>query len=314
MKALIIDNGELSIQERPDPHPSETEVVVRVAAAGLNGADILQRRGLYPAPEGAPQDIPGLEFAGEVVALGSGVTAWKPGRRVMGIAAGGAQAEYLAVDETHLLALPAEVDDVAAGGFPEAFATAHDAIVTQGRLRFGERLLVTGAAGGVGSAGVQIGHLLGASVTASVRDGRHGSFLAALGADEVIAPDQTIGAGPFDVVLELVGAASLDGGVLRSLATDARVVVIGVGGGAKVELNLLALMAARASISASTLRARSRAEKAYVVDGVRRDLLESFGSGQLRVPIEASYPLEQATEAYDRFAAGGKAGKIVLTL
>jgi NADPH:quinone reductase-like Zn-dependent oxidoreductase len=289
-------------------------VIVAVKAAGLNGADMLQRRGLYPAPAGAPQDIPGLEFAGEIVALGSGVTAWKVGRRVMGIVAGGAQAELLSVDETHLLPVPDSVSDESAGGFPEAFTTAHDAIITQGHLAFAERLLVTGAAGGVGSAGIQIGRLVGADVTASTRNPTHREALLAIGADRVIDPSETTGAGPFDVVLELVGAQSLTNGVLESLSTDARVIVIGVSGGATIELNLLAIMALRATIRGSTLRARSREEKAFVTDAVRRDLLLPFGSGDLEVPLEATFPLAEASVAYDRFTTGGKTGKIVLTI
>ena len=314
MQALTIQDGDLVVEEQPDPTPSASEVIVAVRSAGLNGADMLQRRGLYPAPLGAPENIPGLEFAGEIVALGSGVTRWRQGDRVMGIVAGGAQAQFLAVDETHLLSVPHSVPLVTAGGFPEAFATAHDALVTQGNLQFGDRLLVPGAAGGVGSAGVQIGALFGAEVVASVRNEAHHEAVRALGANQVITPDQTVGTGPFDVVLELIGAQSLAGGVFDALAIGARVIVIGVGGGSTVELNLLKLMATRSTIRASTLRARTREEKAFVTDGLRRDLLVPFGGGDLIVPVEATYPLNEATAAYDRFVGGGKAGKILLTI
>jgi len=314
MRALIIDDGALRVEQRPDPQPGPTEVVVAVHAAGLNGADMLQRRGLYPAPPGAPSDIPGLEFAGDVAALGEGVTRWSIGQRVMGIVAGGAQAEYLVVDETHLLPVPSDIDLVEAGGFPEAFTTAHDALITQAGLTWGERLLVTGAAGGVGTAAIQIGALVGAHVTASIRNEQYRSFVESLGATQVITPDETAGVGPFDVVLELVGAASLEHGVFDSLAQDARIVVIGVGSGAHVNVNLLTLMATRSTLRASTLRARSREEKAYVTDGVRRDLLGALEAGVLRVPVEATYPLDEATAAYDRFVAGNKAGKIILTI
>ena len=312
MRALVVDDGTLRVEQRPDPTPGTSEVIVAVTGAGLNGADMLQRRGFYPAPPGSPDDIPGLEFAGVIVALGSGVTSWRVGQRVMGIVGGGAQAEFLCVDETHLLPVPEGVDDSSAGGFPEAFTTAHDAVITQGSLGFGERLLVTGAAGGVGTAAIQIGRLFGAHVTASVRDLSMADRLSTLGADVVIQPDDVASQGPYDVVLELVGAASLENGVLDSLATNARVVVIGVGGGASTELNLLKLMATRSSLRASTLRARTREEKAFVTDAIRRDLLLAFGDGRLIVPIEATYPLDQATTAYDQFVAGGKFGKIVL--
>jgi NADPH:quinone reductase len=314
MRALIIDDGALQVEQRPDPQPGPTDVVVAVRAAGLNGADMLQRRGLYAAPRGAPADIPGLEFAGEIVALGDGVTRWPLGKRVMGIVAGGAQAEYLVVDETHVLPVPLDLDLVHAGGFPEVFTTAHDALITQAGLGAGERLLVTGAAGGVGTAAIQIGALVGAHVTASLRNEEYRGYVESLGAAQVITPDQTVAAGPFDVILELVGAASLDHGVFDALANEARIVVIGVGSGAQVEVNLLKLMATRSTLRASTLRARSREEKAYVTDAVRRDLLGALEAGVLRIPLEATYPLEEATAAYDRFVAGNKAGKIVLTI
>jgi NADPH:quinone reductase-like Zn-dependent oxidoreductase len=313
MRALTIRDGKLVVEERPDPVPGSTEVLVAVAAAGLNAADLLQRRGLYPAPAGSPQDIPGLELAGEVVGLGSSVTRWNLGDRVMAVVAGGAQAELCVVDENHLLPVPATMDPVEAGGFPEAFSTAFDAMVTQGRLSVGDRLLVTGAAGGVGTAAVQLGRAIGAVVVASARDtGRHAA-LSDLGADVVITPDEVANHGPYDVVLELVGAASLTNGVLSTLATGARVVVIGVGGGATMEINLLGLMGARASIGGSTLRARSRTEKAMVAEAVTAHVLPLVDRGDIGVPILATYDLEQAEAAYERFGAGAKLGKIVLT-
>ena len=314
MRALTIRDGELVVEEHPDPTPGTTEVLVAVAAAGLNAADLLQRRGLYPAPAGSPQDIPGLELAGEVVALGSAVTRWSRGDRVMAVGAGGAQAELCVVDESHLLAVPATMDPVEAGGFPEAFTTAFDAFVTQGRLSAGDRLLITGAAGGVGTAAIQLGRAAGAVVVACARDTSRHAALLELGADVVIAPGDVIAHGPYDVVLELVGAASLTSGVLSALATGARVVVIGIGGGATVEINLLGLMSTRATVGGSTLRARSRIEKALVADAVAAHVLPLVDRGDLEVPILATYDLEEAAAAYERFAAGAKLGKIVLTL
>ncbi len=312
MRAVVIVDGELAIEERPDPTPGPTEVVVKVRSAGVNAADLLQRRGFYPAPPGAPADIPGLEIGGEIVEVGSAVAGWGLGDRVMGVVAGGGQAERCLLDASNLLAVPDSVDDHEAGGFAEAYVTAYDAIVTRGGLRSGEHLLVTGAAGGVGTAAVQLGAALGAEVTASVRSAARRPAVRALGAARAIDPVEVKSHGPYDVVLELVGAASLDSGVLSSLATEARVVVIGVGGGSRVELDLLGLMGARASIGGATLRPRTVAEKAAVIEAVGADVLPLLSRGAVKVPLLASFPLEQATEAYARFAQGDKLGKIVL--
>lgn len=312
MKAVITPgDGSLSIEERPDPEPGEGEVLVAVKAAGLNGADRLQRAGLYPAPPGAPADIPGLELAGEVVALGQGVEQAKVGDRVMAIVAGGGQAELCAVHESHLLAVPDSLDWPAAGGFAETFTTAHDAVLTQAGLRSGERLLVTGGAGGVGTAAIQIAKAVGAEAVASVRSEELRDRVAALGA-KVCAPGDEADHGPFDVVLELVGAPNIPGD-LAALATGGRIVVIGVGAGAKTELNLLAVMAKRAKLMGSTLRARSVPEKACAAAGVTNDLLPLLADGTLSVPGEATFPMAEAEAAYERFAAGVKFGKVVLT-
>jgi len=311
MRAVVIHDGDLLIEERPTPVPGLTEVLVEVKAAGLNGADILQRRGFYPAPAGAPVDIPGLEFAGTVVALGSEVDSLPVGTRVMGIVAGGAQATHCLIDASHALVVSDGVDFLHAGGFAEAFSTAHDALITQARLKAGDRVLISGAAGGVGTAAIQIAANLGATVVASVRDTSRHAEVTALGAHQVVLPEDVGHHGPYDVVVELVGAPSLDV-ALGALAMGARVSVIGVGGGAKVELNLLGLMGARAQLTGATLRARSREDKAAVAHGVREDLLPLLSQGKLTVPILQSFPLDDVAHAYERFTAGGKLGKIVL--
>src|SRR5213596_1167812 len=206
MRAVTIrEGGELAVAEHPDPEPGAGEVLVRVRAAGINGADILQRRGAYPAPPGSPPDIPGLELAGEVAALGPGARRFQPGDRVMGIVGGGGQAELAVVHERQLMPVPEALDWPAAGALPEVFTTAHDAIFTQCGLRPGERLLVHGAAGGVGTAAVQLGRAAGARVTATVRNEALRERVAELGA-EVIPPEGFEEHGPFDVILELVGA------------------------------------------------------------------------------------------------------------
>jgi putative PIG3 family NAD(P)H quinone oxidoreductase len=311
MRAVTIRDQEILIEEHPDPQPGVGEVLVRVRGAGLNGADMMQRRGLYPAPPGSPQDIPGLELAGEVAALGPRAERFAVGDRVMAIVGGGAQAELCVVHERQLMPVPEGLDWPAAGGLPEVFATAHDALVTQGELRPGERLLVHGGAGGVGTAAIQLARATGARVTATVRNEQLRDQVQELGA-AVIAPEGFAEHGPYDVILELVGAPNMAEN-LQALATGGRIAVIGVSAGAKSELNLLALMGKRARIHGSTLRARPLEEKALVARLVEHEVLPLFQTGQLSVPVAATFALDDAAAAYDRFAAGGKLGKIVIT-
>jgi putative PIG3 family NAD(P)H quinone oxidoreductase len=310
MKAATIRDGEVLVEEHPDPEPGAGEVLVRVHAAGLNGADMLQRKGGYPAPPGAPQDIPGLELAGEVTARGPGAERFSEGDRVMAVVAGGGQAELAVIHERAAMPVPEALDWPAAGGVPEVFTTAHDAIFTQGGLASGDRLLVHGAAGGVGTAAIQLGRAAGAEVVATVRNEDLHDDVAALGA-EVIAPEGFGDHGPFDVILELVGAPNLPDN-LGALSTGGRIVVIGVGAGFKAELNLLALMGKRASLHASTLRPRPLEEKALCAREMERHVLPLFERGTIHVPLAATFPLEEVAGAYDRFAAGGKVGKLVL--
>ena len=312
MHAVVVDQGQLRFEERPDPDPGDTELLVAVRAAGLNGADMMQRLGLYPAPEGAPADIPGMELAGEVVACGRSVRRFAPGDRVMALVAGGGQATRAVVDETHAIPVPDGLSWAEAGGFPEVFSTAHDALFTQCGLGLGDRVLVSGAAGGVGTAGVQLASAAGATVIGSVRDPDRRDEVVALGATEAVAPEDVGAKGPYDVVLELVGAASLPS-ALGSLATGGRISVIGVGSGAHVELNLLQLMGLRARIGGSTLRPRSRTEKAQVAGAVEAEVLPLLAAGRIRVPVCATFPMAEAEAAYERFTAGGKLGKVVLT-
>jgi NADPH:quinone reductase-like Zn-dependent oxidoreductase len=208
--------------------------------------------------------------------------------------------------------VPEALEWPAAGGLPEVFVTAHDALFTQAELRPGEHLLVHGGAGGVGTAAIQLARATGARVTATVRREELRGEVSQLGA-EAIAPEGFAEHGPFDVILELVGAPNLPEN-LASLATGGRVAVIGTSAGAKGELNLLALMVRRARIFGSTLRARSLEEKALVARSLEHEVLPLFDSGALRVPIAAMFPLEQAAAAYERFEAGGKLGKVVLTV
>lgn len=312
MRAVTITDGELAIAEHADPAPGTGEVLVRVHAAGINGADLLQVKGAYPAPPGSPPDIPGLEFAGEVTALGDGATRFALGDRVMAIAGGGGQAELIALHERQLMPVPDGLEWPSAGGLPEVFTTAHDAIFSQCGLLSGERLLVHGAAGGVGTAAVQLGAAAGADVTATVRNPDLREAVSRLGAHAVVDPEDFAEHGPFDVILELVGAPNMAAN-LKSLSTGGRVVVIGVGGGFKADVNLLTLMGKRGSIHASTLRARPLEEKAATARAVEKSVLPLFESGALTVPVADAFAMSDAEAAYARFTAGGKLGKIVLT-
>lgn len=300
MKAVVVADGALRIEERPDPVPSPGYTVVRVKGAGINNADLLQRAGKYPAPPGAPADIPGLELAGEDV---------ETGRRVMALVGGGAQAELVAVPSRLLMPIPDSIDWPEAGGFVEAFATAHDALFTQGGLGLGERVLVNGAAGGVGVAAVQLAVASGASVVGTVRNEELRPRVAELGAT-VAAPGEA--EGPFDVILELVGGADGLAQDVDLLATGGRLVVIGVGAGGRFDFDVRRLMARRGRIAAVTLRARPMEEKAAVARLLERHVLPLLADGRVRVPVHETFPLAEAQAAYDRFAAGGKFGKIVL--
>jgi NADPH:quinone reductase len=310
MRAATIRDGSIAVQEHPDPEPQGNELLVRVRAAGINGADILQLKGGYPAPAGSPPDIPGLELAGEVVGIGRGVTRFEPGDRVMAVVGGGGQGELAIVHERAAMPVPDELDWIAAGGVPEAFTTAHDALFTQAGLRVGERVLVHGAAGGVGMAGVQLARMAGARVTATVRDAAAREQIAALGIN-AIEPEGFEAYGPFDVILELVGAPNLAAN-LEALAECGRICIIGVGAGAKAEINLHVLMIRRARIHGSVLRARSLEEKAAAARLVERAVLPGFATGELSVPVTATFPLDAVADAYARFQAGAKLGKVVV--
>jgi NADPH:quinone reductase-like Zn-dependent oxidoreductase len=290
MRAAVIIDGRIEVQERPDPVPAKGEVLIRIRAAGLNGADLSQRAGRYPPPPGWPADIPGLECAGEL----------DDGTRVMALLGGGGQAELVAVNERYVLPVPDHLGIEQAGGFMEVYCTAHDALFTQAQLQPGERLLVTGAAGGVGLAAVSLGVAAGARVTASARHSHE--RLEALGAGTDVAGD-------YDVILELVGGDNLAANLDR-LAVGGRIVVVGLGAGSTAVIDFGKLMRRRGRVFGTMLRARPLEEKALVVQRVRRHVLPLGVS----VAVHETFPLERAQEAYESFAAGGKFGKIVLTM
>jgi len=307
------------------PGPTADRVRVRVHAAGLNRADILQRRGHYPAPPGYPQNIPGLEFAGEVQAVGEAVHAWKIGDRVFGITASGAQAEYVVVPESNLARVPAQLSWEEAGAMPEVFITAHDALFTRAGLQMGERVLVHAVASGVGTAAVQLAHAAGATVYGTSRSADKLERMRdlKLGLDESVAiPDApakfvetvhqwTNGAG-VDVIVDLVGGSYFPAS-LEALSARGRVICIGTTAGAKSEIDLGLVMRKRAAIIGTMLRARSIEEKADAIRRFAAAVLSLVSHGRIRPVIDRVYPADQVREAHERIESNASVGKIVLT-
>ncbi|MDD9370203.1 MAG: zinc-binding dehydrogenase [Acidimicrobiales bacterium] len=311
MHAVTIVDGALAWREHADPVPGPGDLLVRVRAAGVCRGDLMQRDGMYPPPAGTtPPELPGLEVAGEVVGVGTGVRRFAVGDRVMAVVTGAGQATRAIVPEVVALPVPDGVSWAQAGGFPENYTTAHDALFTQCELGMGERVCIHGAAGGVGTAAIELAVAAGCEVVATVRNEALRPGVAALGATAV-DPDAFGDHGPFDVVLELVGAVNMPAN-LKALATGGRIAVIGVGAGFKAEVNVLALLGARARIHGSTLRARPLGEKAAVAARMERHVVPLLDRKALTVPLAATFPFADAARAYERFAAGGKLGKIVL--
>jgi NADPH2:quinone reductase len=317
MRAVVLTgaggNEVIRLDERPDPQPGSDEVLVAASFAALNAADLMQRAGSYPAPPGSPADIPGIEVSGVVAEIGSGVRGLSVGDRVFGLVGGGGLADRAIAHERHLARVPDSLSDEDAAAAPEAFVTAHDGVVTQAKLGLGDVLLVNGANGGVGSAGVQIGVVAGAHVVASSRTNHEG--LAALGA-EAASPDAAFervkALGGANVILELVGAPNLPRD-LDALAMWGRVMIIGTGAGADADLSLRMLMARRARVLASTLRARPLEEKANAVQAFAHEVVPHLASGRMRAVIDRIFPFEEAPAAFDRMAESGKLGKVMLS-
>jgi putative PIG3 family NAD(P)H quinone oxidoreductase len=297
----------MAVDERPDPVPQSSEVLVRATHAALNPADVAQRAGNYPAPPGSPADIPGLEVAGTVIACGEAVTAWRAGDRVFGLVGGGGLSDTVAVHERHVARIPDDLTDREAAAVPEAFITAHDAVFTRAGLALGETLLVNGASGGVGTAAVQLGVAAGARVLANSRS--HREALTDMGAEPCVLSE----ARGVDVVLELVGAANLTGS-LEALALRGRIIVVGTGAGADAELSLRALMGRRASVMGTVLRARSMEEKAAAVQAFARSVVPHLAAGRARPVIDRVFPVAEAAAAFDHLSAPGKLGKVLLEM
>ena len=302
-----------SLTETERPVPREGEVLVRVAASGVNRADLLQIAGRYPSPPGEPDSI-GLELSG---------TTDETGEAVCALVAGGGHAEYVAAPVGQVFPAPAGLDLVAAAGIPEAFLTAFLTLVVEGGLARGETLLVHAGASGVGLAAIQLGKRMGARVAATTRTSEKVAALEGAGADLAIHAgragrhdfaeqiEERWGRDAVDVVLDPIGAPSLSAN-MRVLATGGRVVVIATMAGARAELDLALLMRKRARLLASTLRARSRAEKSAIVARFRREILAGFTSGELRVPVDSVFPAHRAAEAFQRMRENRNVGKILI--
>ena len=314
MRAIVLDGKELRLEERPDPVPGSSEVLVAAPYAAVNPADLAQRAGRYPAPPGAPQDVPGLEVCGTVVACGDAVLRWSVGDRVFGLVGGGGLADRVAVHERHVTAIPDGVADDAAAAVPEAYITAHDAVFSQGGLQLGEVLLVIGANGAVGSAGVRLGLAAGARVVACVRSAASARALAGEGAMVVTfdqAAEQLLALGGADVVLELVGAPYLDLDV-AALAVKGRIVIVGTGAGTDAAISLRTLMTKRASLRGTMLRARPLEEKAAAVQAFARSVVPLLAAGRALPTVDRVFPAEEAGFAFDHLAQPGKTGKVLL--
>jgi putative PIG3 family NAD(P)H quinone oxidoreductase len=326
MKAVYIkDFGtpeNLEIREVPGPpQPENTQVLVRVKAAGLNRADLLQVRGAYPPPAGYSPNVPGLEFAGEVVAVGGGVHVWKAGDRVFGITAGEAQAEFLLTDETLLARIPDGLTFVEAAAVPEAFITAHDAILTLGGLKENETLLIHALGSGVGLAALQIAKAKGATVIGTSRTADKLERCKEFGLDVGIStgdgPDfaattneLTNGKG-VDVILDLVGAGYFEQN-LASLALKGRLILVGMTSGRTAEFNMGLALQKRLTIIGTMLRGRPTHEKAEATRRFAVDVVPLLASGKVRPNVDRAFPAAEVIAAYKYLESNESFGKVIL--
>ena len=323
MRAVVITSpgepGVLKLTEVPDPVPAPGEVLVDVAAAGVNRADVLQRMGFYPPPPGAPP-YPGLECSGRISALGAGVTVWQPGDEVCALLGGGGYAEQVAVPQGQLLPVPDGVSLIDAAGLPETACTVYATVFQQARLTPGETILVHGGAGGIGTMAIQLAKSFGARVICTAGTPAKLDRCIELGADLAVsyvrddfvpAVDVFTGGRGADVILDIVGGPYLARNV-AALATGGRLLVVSTQGGTSAELDLQMLMRKRASILASTLRARPPAEKAAIVAGVREQVWPLISAGRVRPVTDRVLPMADAADAHRVMEQGTHVGKILL--
>ncbi len=324
MRAVIITRPGgpevLEVQDVETPEPTGDQVRVRVRASGVNRADLFQRAGGYPVPPGSPAFIPGLEFAGEVDAVGPLVRAWKPGQRVMGLAGGGAQAEYLLAHEGLLVEIPQNLDFAQAAGVPEVFMTAHDALFTQAGLQMGERVLIHAAGSGVGTAAIQLAHATGATVFGTSRTPGKLERAKALGLDVALS-DQDFAAevnrltdgNGVQVVLDFVGAAYMEQN-LEALGMWGRMVFLATLGGTQANVNLGLLMGKRISIRGVMLRTRTLEEKLVVTRRFATHVLPLLASGKVQPIIEQVYPMEEIAAAHTLMGENRNFGKLIIAI
>jgi NADPH:quinone reductase len=321
MKAVLFDgaggNEVVRYTTIPDPAPGDDEILVSVKYAALNHSDLLQRQGLYPAPPGDPENIPGVEVAGVVERVGRSVAGLQPGQRVFGLVGGGGLAERVVVDHRLVTPVPDSLDDRGAAAVPGAFITAHDAIVRQGELRPGETLLVVGASGGVGTAAVQVGREAGARVVGVVRSSLGQTAMDDLRAEWIdvgVFParvrDVTSGAGA-NVILELVGGSQLQND-LEAVARNGRIVTVAIGSEPEPKIPLLKLLPKQATIRGTVLRPRSREEKAAAVRAFERDVVPGLAGGRLRPIVHSVFDASEAPAAFDELGRSGKVGKVLV--
>ena len=311
----------LQLVERDAPAPAAGEIRVAVAACGVNRADLLQRRGHYPPPAGVPVDVPGLEYAGVVDALGDGVTRWGVGDRVMGLVGGGSYAESIVTHADEAVRVPDDMSLADAAAVPEVFITAHDALFMRLAVQSGERVLVHAVASGVGTAALQLAKAAGAFVIGTTRSADKLERARALGLDVAVRAGErwaidvlqaTDGAG-VDAIVDLVGAAYFDQN-LQVLAPRGRVVVVGTTSGARTQIDLSVLMRKRATLVGTVLRARTLAEKIEATRAFERDVMPLFASGAVRPVVDRAFTLEQAADAHRFIESNQSFGKVVLTV
>lgn len=313
----------LQVTDEPTPDIAADEVLVKVHAAGVNRADLLQRQGFYDPPAGATL-IPGLEVSGTITDLGPEVSGWQVGDRVAALLSGGGYAEAVPVPAGQLLPVPDDFDLTAAAALPEVLSTVHSNIVGQARIQAGEWLLVHGGGSGIGTAAIQIAKHLGVKIVVTVGSERKAEFCRSLGADAVINyrdedfvervheicehPDGTTGA---DVILDIIGAKYLKSNI-KALRTDGRLVIIGMQGGVKAELNIGSLMQPRKSVAGTTLRARPKEQKISIIAEVAAQLWPAVISGYIRPIVHETMPLADAAKAHTALEDGSSIGKVLL--
>ena len=308
----------LTLAQRPIPAPKAGEVLVKVAATGVNGPDMMQRKGLYPAPAGA-SDLLGLEISGVVVAVGVGVTRWKSGDKLCGLTNGGGYAEFCVIDANHCLPIPTGVSLVDAAGLPETYFTVWSNVFIGAQLKAGETFLVHGGAGGIGATCIQLGKAFGAKVIATDSPDVRCQLCRDLGADRVIDYQQedfvevVRSEGGANVILDIVGGPNIEKNI-KAASPDARIIQLAFAAGSKVEINLMPVMLKRLIYTGSTLRTRPAAFKTRVAQELEANVWPLIAAGKIRAVTGCTLPLAQAATSHALMESAGHTGKILLTL